>query len=166
MNKKINIFIDMDGVLDKYKNVKRKTFKPFPVEFFANLEPYEGLKELNDFIGRYENVYILSKTTVKNGIIGKKIWLKKYLSNLKEENIFLSSGKKATVAENILNRPLTKNDILFDDYTANLMEWQEAGGYGIKRKNGKNCKGGKWQGEKIARITSFIKHIESIINNQ
>ena len=55
--------------------------------------------------------------------------------NIPKENIVLCrlGINKAKHIENKLNIKIDKTCILLDDYTKNLVEWENAGGIGIKR---------------------------------
>lgn len=131
MNK---IFLDMDGTLARF-NVKNALVR-FEDEkgFFANLLAYKGIENINE-ITKKGNVYIISASPNIYADMDKKIWLKKYLPNLNNENILLcrNGQNKAKFIENKLNIKIDQNCYLLDDYTRNLIEWEQAGGTGIKR---------------------------------
>lgn len=131
MNK---IFLDMDGTLARF-NVKNALAR-FENEkgFFANLLAYKGIEGINEMI-KEENVYIISASPNVYADMDKKTWLKRYLPNLNNENILLcrNGQNKAKFIENKLNIKIDQNCYLLDDYTRNLIEWEQAGGIGIKR---------------------------------
>ena len=81
------------------------------------------------------NVYIISASPNIYADIDKKIWIQKYLPNIPKQNIVLCrlGINKAKHIENKLNIKIDKTCILLDDYTKNLIEWENAGGVGIKR---------------------------------
>ena len=131
MNK---IFLDMDGTLARF-NV-RNALERFENErgFFANLFAYKGIENINEMV-KNGNVYIISASPNMYADIDKKTWLKKYIPNLKSENILLcrNGENKAKFIENKLGIKIDKTCFLLDDYTKNLVEWEQVGGTGIKR---------------------------------
>ena len=132
MEKKI--FLDLDGTLAKF-NV-RNALKRFDNEkgFFAKLGAYKNIEYINE-MAKKGNVYIISASPNIYADIDKKIWIQKYLPNIPKQNIVLCrlGINKAKHIENKLNIKIDKTCILLDDYTKNLIEWENAGGVGIKR---------------------------------
>ena len=128
------IFLDLDGTLAKF-NV-RNALKRFDNEkgFFAKLGAYKNIEKINE-MAKAGNVYIISASPNEQADNDKMIWIKKYLPNVKIENIVLCSvgEKKAKIIQNKYNIKIDKNCILLDDYTKNLTEWETVGGVGIKR---------------------------------
>ena len=128
------IFLDMDGTLARF-NV-RNALARFENEkgFFANLLAYKGIENINEMV-KNGNVYIISASPNMYADMDKKTWLKKYIPNLKNEYILLcrNGQNKAKFIENKLGIKIDKNCYLLDDYTKNLIEWEEVGGIGIKR---------------------------------
>ena len=128
------IFLDMDGTLARF-NV-RNALERFENEkgFFANLLAYKGIENINEMV-KNGNVYIISASPNMYADMDKKVWLKKYIPNLKNEYILLcrNGQNKAKFIENKLGIKIDKNCYLLDDYTKNLIEWEEVGGIGIKR---------------------------------
>ena len=47
-------------------------------------------------------------------------------------------------------------DVLLDDYTVNLREWESSGGIAVKFMNGVNGKNGSWTGKKVGLDRSKI----------
>lgn len=142
-------FIDMDGtVADFYHtpNFLQDMMKP---GYFAELKPMAFATAINE-LALTHTVYILSacvKTTYCE--TEKRNWTKKFIPNIAEENmIFCKVGEnKADIVRERLNiRKLNKHHVLIDDYTANLLLWEKAGGTGIKKLNGINNKSGNWKG--------------------
>lgn len=128
------IFLDLDGTLAKF-NV-RNALKRFDNEkgFFAKLGAYKNIEKINE-MAKAGNVYIISASPNGQADNDKMIWIKKYLPNVKIENIILCrlGENKAKIIENKYNIKIDKNCILLDDYTKNLTEWETVGGVGIKR---------------------------------
>lgn len=84
-DKKIKLFIDMDGVIADYDFGSAKRFdKKRPL--------YDSIKKL-EVISKMENIelYILSVTRLNIGINEKNIWLDKYVDFIKKENRIILS---------------------------------------------------------------------------
>lgn len=132
MEKKI--FLDLDGTLAKF-NVKN-SLKRFDNEkgFFAKLGAYKNIEHINE-MAKQKNIYIISASPNEQADNDKKTWIQKYLPNIPKQNIVLCrlGINKAKHIENKLNIKIDKTCILLDDYTKNLVEWESAGGVGIKR---------------------------------
>lgn len=128
------IFLDLDGTLAKF-NV-RNALKRFDNEkgFFAKLGAYKNIEKINE-MAKNGNVYIISASPNEQADNDKMVWIKKYLPNVKVENIVLCrlGENKAKIIENKYNIKIDKNCMLLDDYTKNLTEWETVGGVGIKR---------------------------------
>ena len=156
MNK---IFLDMDGTIAKF-NV-RNALERFAVEkgFFANLGAYKGIETINEMV-KNGNVYIISASPNMYADLDKMTWLKKYLPNLKRENIvFCRIGdNKAITIRDQLGIQIDKTCFLLDDYTKNLTEWESIGGVGIKRltKVADNSTK-KWKGLELKELGELSK---------
>lgn len=132
MNKML--FVDLDGTVAKF-NVKN-ALKRYNKEkgFFAKLNAYVGIEVINE-LAKSGNVFIISASPNDQADSDKMIWLKKYLPNVKGENITIcrEGQNKAQVIENKYNISINDKCLLLDDYTKNLIEWESFGGKGIKR---------------------------------
>jgi phosphoglycolate phosphatase-like HAD superfamily hydrolase len=81
----------------------------------------------------FERVYILSSTGVRNdptgrGKIvdeGKRMWVKKNLKGMPDENVFIVRGKEFKKAY------ANKMSILVDDAAVTIEQWNNSGGFGI-----------------------------------
>ena len=128
------IFLDLDGTLAKF-NV-RNALARFAVEegFFARLGAYKGIEEINE-MAKNGNIYIISASPNMYADLDKKRWIKKYLPNIKMQQVILCrlGENKARVIEKQLNITIDEKCFLLDDYTKNLQEWEQVGGTGIKR---------------------------------
>ena len=94
-------------------------------------------------------VYIISATPNDQADNDKMVWLKKYLNNIKQENIcFCRLGtNKAFEIKRQLNVDIDNNCLLLDDYTNNLIDWNNSKGIGIKRLTSlANNKSKRWKG--------------------
>lgn len=131
---KNKIFLDMDGTLSRFnvpnalKNFKNDQF------FFEKLKAYKGIEVINE-LAKSKNIYIISASPHKKADISKLKWLDKYLPNIPKQNILLCrlGINKAIFIEQTLNIKINSKCYLLDDYTHNLIEWEQAGGTGIKR---------------------------------
>ena len=65
----------------------------------------------------------------------------------------------------LLHRQLTKEDVLVDDHTPNLIEGEAAGGTGVKWLNGINGNGGRFEGFRTGsaeHLADFLREIQEI----
>ena len=130
----IKIFLDLDGTLARF-NV-RNALERFDKEegFFSKLLAYKGIEIVNE-LAKTNQLFIISASPNEQADIDKMIWLEKYLPNIKKENVTICrlGENKAKVIENKYNITIDKTYFLLDDYTKNLIEWENVGGIGIKR---------------------------------
>ena len=163
----INLFLDLDGTLAKF-NSKRNALKRFDNEigFFASLKPYKYIEFVNELATKENiNVFIISATPNEQADQDKLIWIEKHLNNIKKENICFSriGENKAKVIKNKLNITIDKTCLLLDDYTKNLIEWQNLNGIGIKRITSlADNSTKKWQGlclKDLRQLSSLIMSI-------
>lgn len=165
----INLFLDLDGTLAKF-NSKRNALKRFDNEigFFANLKPYKYIEFVNELATKENvNVYIISATPNEQADKDKLIWIKKYLNQINEKNICFCrlNENKAKVIKDKLNITIDNNCLLLDDYTKNLIEWQNFNGIGIKRITSKaDNSTKKWQGLCLKDLRQLSSLIMSIAN--
>ena len=131
------LFLDMDGTIAMF-NSKRNALKRFDNEkgFFQTLKPFVNINVINEMIkkGNVE-IYVISASPNEQADIDKMVWLNTYLPNLSQINIcFCRLGQnKAKVIKDKLNIDIDNNCYLLDDYTKNLIEWNNCKGIGIKR---------------------------------
>lgn len=133
--------LDMDDTLAHF-NKEKNALQRFSSEksFFSNLTPSKLLLHLQIAIITkvidLDNIYIVSASPNEQADKDKAKWLDKYLKALPKENItFTRLGQdKATYFMNkyhLDNKDLS-NYILIDDYTKNLIQWQNKGGKVLK----------------------------------
>lgn len=131
MNK---IFLDLDGTLAKF-NVKN-ALERFDNEigFFARLGAYKGIEAVNE-LAKTNQLFIISASPNEQADNDKRIWISKFLPNVNECNITLCrlGENKAEIIQNKYNLVINEQCYLLDDYTKNLVEWENVGGKGIKR---------------------------------
>ena len=150
------IFLDLDGTLAKF-NV-RNALQRFETEkgFFAKLGAYKGIELINE-MAKAGNVYIISASPNKQADNDKMIWIEKYLNNVPMENrLICRCGENKAEYLKSKGLQIDKNSYLLDDYTKNLIEWESAGGVGIKRltKVADNSTG-KWEGLTIRNLNQL-----------
>ena len=163
----IKLFLDLDGTLAKF-NSKRNALQRFDNEkgFFANLKPYKYIEEINKIaISGNVEVYIISATPNEQADLDKMTWIKTYLKDIKQENICFCrlNENKAKVINNKLNITIDKECVLLDDYTKNLIEWNNLNGIGIKRLTSlANNKSKKWKGltlKDLRKLNSMLSNL-------
>jgi len=173
MNEKIRIFVDMDGTIADLHAIpnwwERCTSEK---DFFVKLKPFTNLISALFMVKvhyyKHVDMYSLSAVdkTINNNAneAAKDIWLDSNAPFVEKENrIFSDYGcKKSDYIGGI-----KKTDILLDDFTKNLIEWESDGGTGIKIRNNINCKNGVWKGPVIYNQDSpaeIIRKLDEIIN--
>lgn len=130
MNK---LFLDMDGTIAKF-NVKDALNRfENELDFFANLKAYKGIEEI-DKLTKKGNIYIISASPNSRCDSDKMKWINKYLPSIPKENIcFCRLGEnKAKIIKDKLNITIDNTCYLLDDYTKNLVEWEQKGRYRCK----------------------------------
>ena len=146
MSNKIRLFVDMDGTLATFTPVsKMETL--YEEGYFKKLSPISNMvNAIKNIVNSKDiDVYILSACL--DSPFAKKEkneWLDEYLPMIsKDHRIFCEYGKeKTTFISNHVD-----SDVLLDDYTKNLNEWN---GVGIKILNGINDTNRSWKGERIS----------------
>ena len=155
------IFLDLDGTLAKF-NVKN-ALNRFETEkgFFAKLGAYKGIEVINE-MAKAGNVYIISASPNAQADIDKIEWVCKYLPNINLLTNVLICRCGENKAEYLKNKGLKidNESYLLDDYTKNLIEWENAGGVGIKRitKVADNSRK-LWKGLKIKQLVELQNFI-------
>lgn len=151
------IFLDLDGTVARF-NV-RNALERFAKEegFFKRLRAYKNIEEINE-MAKQGNVYIISASPNTQADNDKIEWIQEHLFNIPKENIVICriGENKAEIIKSKLNIIIDKTTILLDDYTKNLVEWESAGGVGIKRltKVADNSTG-KWKGLAIRNLNQL-----------
>ena len=165
----IKLFLDLDGTLAKFNN-KRNALERFDNEigFFANLKPYKYIEVINE-LAKSNNVevFVISATPNEQADKNKKIWINKYLKDIKKKNIcFCRIGKnKANEIEKQLKIKIDNKCLLLDDYTNNLIEWKNSNGIGIKRLTTKaDNSTKKWKGYCLKDLRQLTNLIQEIAN--
>ena len=82
-------------------------------------------------------------------------WVQKYIPNIQYNNIVICriGENKANAIKRKLGISIDNECYLLDDYTKNLVEWEQAGGKGIKRLTSvADNSTKKWQGLELAKL--------------
>ena len=158
------IFLDLDGTLARF-NV-RNALERFKTEkgFFAKLLAYKNIESINE-MAKVGNVYIISASPNEQADNDKMQWVQKYLPNIPIANIvFCRLGEnKAEIIKQRTGVDI-KGNILLDDYTHNLEQWESAGGVGIKRLT--RCADnstGKWKGLTIRNLNQLKGAVSLVV---
>jgi len=145
------IFVDMDGTVANFFKEEKCLEKMFEENFFLNLEPLAFAEYINELATYEREVYILSACIDNEFCKKEKLeWLEENIPFVNEKNIILCMvGENKAEVIKAMGITIDKDCILYDDYTANLNDWEIAGGKGIKALNGINGKNGTWTGATI-----------------
>lgn len=126
-NKKVAMFIDMDGTIVEYRIFDREMQIIAAHEQLLNEKPITPIIEVLKEIDKIENIdlYILSLAKTTKIKEEKKVWLRKYTSFIKEENWILidkekgeyNSENRNNIKAEKMKEKLSKYDkvILLDD---------------------------------------------------
>lgn len=155
------IFFDLDGTVAEWRVAAtfEDLLKP---GYFYTLNPTEIALFANQMKKVVKNCYVLSAYMPEtNALKEKQMWCEKYLPEFDAmHQLYVPCGiDKARFVMEALKRPLTKEDILIDDYSINLIEWENANGFGIKWLNGINGNNNTFNGIR----TNSLKGLEKIL---
>lgn len=147
MKKNFKLFFDMDDTIADFgSNRHQHDIEEYSnrIGTFENLMPLPFLEEVNKIAAVCpENVFIISSCVNNDHCKEEKIkWLKKHLPAAMKENVIFSINgqSKAEVLKNEHNIIISKYDILIDDHSRNISDWETLGGTAIKFKNDFNTK--------------------------
>ena len=166
MKKTINLFVDMDGTVAKFYYKKNYLEKMYEQGYFRNLPIYAMAKHIDEFAKKDTcvNVYILSACVNSPYCEEEKVaWLLENMPNINPKNFIFTKVGESKV-QKIINNIEIDNvnclNILLDDYTLNLEQWETDNNYiGIKFLNGMNDTTKTWKGGKV----KTFKQLEEII---
>ena len=141
--KRTILFLDMDGVLaDFEKGINSGTGdinQMFEDKFFRKLEVMESdIAEKIERLQELTKVKILSKACVERNderfqkqVADKIYWLMRFAPTVENKDIIIQSTEESK--GEIVRKYPDYHNLLLDDYSLNLAEWELAGGIGIKR---------------------------------
>jgi 5'(3')-deoxyribonucleotidase len=146
---KLDIAVDMDGVLSDFDSYVRHLSGEYPDQleykdmwniitkaahgdgFFNKLDPMPGALELWDYLKENHNPFILSSTGTgfpELGATQKREWIDHHLG---EDTIAYFVTKSSLKANYIDSNHAFGVSILIDDRSKSIDPWQNAGGVGI-----------------------------------
>ena len=184
MSEKKNLWFDMDGVMTIYdydlyvpkKAGETPRFLQPRSHVFASLAENEALMKAFDLLykkyKRSEEVSVNVLTSIPVGLLQAEHTLDKYqwcldhIPDFSAEDFYCVSVPKHDAVIDFL-WPLTKNEILIDDYPKNLANWTKRGGTAVKCVNGINsysdlypCIDTRWEAERIVEaLEALLKTI-------
>ena len=168
----ITLFIDMDGTIARFYQHANCLEAMYEPGFFLHLNRYEQMIILIKELMNNPNIRIIFHSAVPPeslfGIEEKRQWLVITFPNTdKYETLFCATpANKPEEATKFLNRNLSKNDYLIDDYSFNLRSWEAAGGTGIKCVNEIQDlpDANSWQGARIGAENPWYETLERLQN--
>lgn len=166
MKRTLTIFWDLDGTLAKWKEDATMDEICIP-GYFANVQPEEHLVGLVNTLTKTKECknYILSHYLPETTAYNDKIsWCQKYLPEIRKDHyLFVPCGvDKALFIKDVIKQSLPENYVLVDDYSKNLLSWQQSGGTAIKWMNGVNGRNGTFTGYRIHDVESLAVLIAKI----
>lgn len=161
--KTIRLYVDMDGTIAKFYHHKQYLEKMYEQGYFANLKPYAILNTIKQLASKSNiEVFILSACVFSPYCEDEKLaWLDKYLPEIDDDHRIL-----VNVGENkadYIDYDVDTINVLLDDYSRNLYEWNEYdfNNIGIKFVNGINDKTNKDYSLKVRNG----KQLENLLGN-
>lgn len=156
---KPRVFVDMDGTLAKFNNQISSPEELYEEGYFLNLEPQQRVVDaVKDLVSRGNvEVFIMSAYLADSqyALSEKNEWADRYLPEIDmSHRIFPPCGESKL---QYIPNGVRVTDVLLDDYTVNLNDW-EPPAIGVKLLNDINSTKGTWQGQKI----SFNRHPREI----
>lgn len=123
-NKKVDMYIDMDGTIAEYHLYNPEEISRKMEEEYLKNEPLKNVIDVLEEISKINNIemYILSLSKTKKITEKKKIWLKKYVPFIKEENWIILTKKIGEYSNENRNEIKGKNiELRQKDYDKSIM---------------------------------------------
>lgn len=160
---KKRVYIDMDGVLCEYR--KDATTEDYESDgYFTGLAPRRDMVSAVEYLisSGEADVFVLSSVIPGRQLQAtaeKNDWLNRHLPVIDgDHRIFpLCGTDKAKAVKGI-----GSGDILFDDYSANLVLWHAAGGKAVKILNEVNGNGGSFKDGPRLKIRNREDLLETV----
>lgn len=127
---RLNIYIDMDGVLADF-NSEKNALQRFAFErgFFKKLHVLNDSGIMQLLANKNINVFILSASPNKQADKDKRAWLRYYYPQIRKNHIIF-----CRVGENKADFMKTEQGILLDDYGKNCEQWRARGRVAVQVK--------------------------------
>lgn len=123
-NKKVDMYIDMDGTIAEYHLYNPEEISRKMEEEYLKNEPLKNVIDVLEEISKINNIemYILSLLKTKKITEKKKIWLKKYVPFIKEENWIILTKEIGEYSNENRNEIKGKNiELRQKDYDKSIM---------------------------------------------
>lgn len=123
-NKKVDMCIDMDGTIAEYHLYNPEEISRKMEEEYLKNEPLKNVIDVLEEISKINNIemYILSLSKTKKITEKKKIWLKKYVPFIKEENWIILTKEIGEYSNENRNEIKGKNiELRQKDYDKSIM---------------------------------------------
>ena len=123
-NKKVDMYIDMDGTIAEYHLYNPEEVSRKMEEEYLKNEPLKNVIDVLEEISKINNIemYILSLSKTKKITEKKKIWLKKYVPFIKEENWIILTKEIGEYSNENRNEIKGKNiELRQKDYDKSIM---------------------------------------------
>lgn len=123
-NKKVDMYIDMDGTIAEYHLYNPEEISRKMEEEYLKNEPLKNVIDVLEEISKINNIemYILSLSKTKKITEKKKIWLKKYVPFIKEENWIILTKEIGEYSNENRNEIKEKNiELRQKDYDKSIM---------------------------------------------
>jgi len=164
LENQITIYCDLDDVLAQPHFVNGYLDK-FDTEkgFFANLPAnYENVRAIQKLIDYpHIDIKFLSASPNMQADRDKLYWLIKHFTGFKLNDVIFTRLGENKIKK--INRTDFENCVLIDDYSVNLIQWQDAGGKAIKFINTYDNPIGTHTRNKIKGIYSIEEVVDYII---
>lgn len=123
-NKKVDMYIDMDGTIAEYHLYNPEEISRKMEEEYLKNEPLKNVIDVLEEISKINNIemYILSLSKTKKITEKKKIWLKKHVPFIKEENWIILTKEIGEYSNENRNEIKGKNiELRQKDYDKSIM---------------------------------------------
>ena len=123
-NKKVDMYIDMDGTIAEYHLYNPEEISRKMEEEYLKNEQLKNVIDVLEEISKINNIemYILSLSKTKKITEKKKIWLKKYVPFIKEENWIILTKEIGEYSNENRNEIKGKNiELRQKDYDKSIM---------------------------------------------
>lgn len=152
----MNLYVDLDGTLARWN--KNASFEDLLKEgYFLSLEQERSLVEwINAAALRDKySIIILSHYLSESrfALKEKKAWIWKHLPMVTRWILIPTDQEKGRFIVDMQGHRLCKDDVLLDDYSKNLIDWEKEGGYGIKWINAvNNSRTSAFHGTRVSNV--------------